>query len=119
MEQAKFFVSETFVGANTISDQMEGQSSIDIETKRLDDYGFVNVDYMKIDVQFFELSVLQGAVQTLKFNDPLVCIECARRTEEELEYVVHIVKFMKDLGYLNVGGYNKELFFKKKRNSGD
>ena len=74
MEQAKFFVSETFVGANTISDQMEGQSSIDIETKRLDDYGFVNVDYMKIDVQFFELSVLQGAVQTLKFNDPLVCI---------------------------------------------
>jgi len=117
---SKLFVSEVGVGANSLYDPaMASNPSIDIETKRLDDYGFANVDYIKIDVQFFELQVLQGAVETLKFNDPLVCIECARRTEEELEYVVHIVKFMKDLGYLNVGGYNKELFFKKKRNSGD
>ena len=66
---------------------MKDYKSIEIETKQLDDYRFTDIDYIKIDVQFYELFVLEGATETLKINNPLLCIECARRNKEELEYV--------------------------------
>ena len=61
---------------------------------------------------FYELFVLEGATQTLKINNPLLCIECARRNKEELEYVKKINDFLVNLGYKIVGGVGKELFFK-------
>ena len=84
-----------------------------VEKKRLDDYNFMNVDYIKIDVQFYELNVLKGAYRTLKNNNPLLCIECARRNKEELEFVKKINEFLKKINYKIVGGVGKELFFKK------
>ena len=42
----KLFVVEPSIGTNFISNKMEGYPAIDIEMKRLDEYGFVNVDYM-------------------------------------------------------------------------
>ena len=92
---------------------MKDDTSIEVETKKLDDYGFTDIDYIKIDVQFYELFVLEGATQTLKINNPLLCIECARRNKEELEYVKKINDFLVNLGYKIVGGVGKELFFKK------
>ena len=92
---------------------MKDYKSIEIETKQLDDYRFTNIDYIKIDVQFYELFVLEGATETLKINNPLLCIECARRNKEELEYVKKINDFLVNLGYKVVGGVGKELFFKK------
>ena len=53
------------------------------------------------------------AYQTLKNNNLLLCIECARRSKEELAYVKKINQFLTKLNYKIVGGVGKELFFKK------
>ena len=110
----KLLVSEEGIGGNSLNGfGMKDYKSIEIETKQLDDYRFTNIDYIKIDVQFYELFVLEGATETLKINNPLLCIECARRNKEELEYVKKINDFLVNLGYKVVGGVGKELFFKK------
>ena len=107
-------VSEEGIGSNSLNDfALNKSTSIRIEKKRLDDYHFTNVDYIKIDVQFYELFVLKGAYKTIKENNPLLCIECARRNKEELAYVKKISEFLTKLDYKIVAGLGKELFFKK------
>ena len=107
-------VSEEGIGSNSLNDFALNKSNpIRVQKKRLDDYHFENVDYIKIDVQFYELFVLKGAYKTLKENNPLLCIECARRNKEELAYVKKINEFLTKLDYKIVAGLGKELFFKK------
>ena len=107
-------ISKDGIGSNSLNDfALKNDYFIQVEKKRLDDYEFKNVDYIKIDVQFYELFVLKGAYKTLKDNNPLLCIECARRNKEELAYVKKIYQFLTKLNYKIVGGVGKELFFKK------
>ncbi len=47
----------------------------DVKLQRLDNYGFSDVDLIKIDVEGYELPVVIGAEQTLKRNKPIVIIE--------------------------------------------
>lgn len=112
--KGKLLISEEGVGSNSLNDfALKSSKPIIVEKKRLDEYNFINVDYIKIDVQFYELNVLQGAYKTLKNNNPLLCIECARRNKEELKFVKKINDFLKSIDYKIVGGVGKELFFKK------
>lgn len=112
--KGELLVSEEGIGSNSLNDfALKESIPIKVEKKRLDDYEFTNVDYIKIDVQFYELYVLQGAYKTLKNNRPLLCIECARRNKEELAYVKKINEFLVKLDYKVVGGIGKELFYKK------
>jgi len=114
VEKNELLVSEEGIGGNSLNGfGIKDYTSIEIETKKLDDYGFTDIDYIKIDVQFYELFVLQGAYKTLKNNNPLLCIECARRNKEELAYIKKINEFLKKLDNKIVGGVGKELFFKK------
>ena len=112
--KGELLISEEGVGSNSLNDfALKSSKPIIVEKKRLDEYNFMNVDYIKIDVQFYELNVLQGAYKTLKNNNPLLCIECARRNKEELKFVKKINDFLKSIDYKIVGGIGKELFFKK------
>ena len=43
--------------------------------KRLDDYNFDEVDYLKIDVEGHELKVLKGAIATIEKCNPVIVIE--------------------------------------------
>ena len=65
-----------------------------------------------MDVQFHELEVLEGAIKTLKNNSPILCIECARRNNDELTYVKKIVNLLQKFDFKIVGGLGKELFLK-------
>ena len=47
----------------------------DVEQKRLDDYNFDEVDYLKIDVEGHELKVLKGAIATIEKCNPVIVIE--------------------------------------------
>jgi len=110
----KLMVSEEGIGSNSLSDcNMNPKNFINIPTKKLDDFQFRNISYIKMDVQFHELEVLEGSVKTLKKNSPVLCIECARRNEDELNYVKKIISLLKKLNFKIVGGLGKELFFKK------
>lgn len=112
--KGELLISEEGVGSNSLNDfALKSSRPIIVEKKRLDEYNFMNVDYIKIDVQFYELNVLQGAYKTLINNSPLLCIECARRNKKELKFVKKINDFLKNIDYKIVGGFGKELFFKK------
>ncbi len=84
-----------------------------VPMKKLDDYSFKNIDYIKIDVQFHELSVLKGAEKTLSENAPVLCIECSSRTSEEIIYVGKITEFLFNLDYRVVDIIGKEFIFEK------
>ena len=54
----------------------EGYARQSIEQRTLDSYQFTDVDIIKIDTEGYELQVLEGAVDTIKRNRPIVQIEC-------------------------------------------
>jgi FkbM family methyltransferase len=53
----------------------ENYGAIQVETRRLDDLGITDVGFMKIDVEGSEATVLEGAVETLKRDRPVMVIE--------------------------------------------
>jgi len=109
----ELYVHEKGLGANSLVPSDGITKTENIQLKKLDDFKFQNVDYIKIDVQFHELEVIEGSIDTLKNNNPVLCIEAARRNEEELSYVKKFVTILESLNYKIVGGVGKELFFKK------
>lgn len=109
----ELFIHKMGLGANSLVPSDGITKTENIQLKKLDNFEFKNVDYIKIDVQFHELEVIEGSIDTLKNNNPVLCIEAARRNEEELAYVKKFVAILENLQFKIVGGYGKELFFKK------
>jgi FkbM family methyltransferase len=66
-----FDYDEAHTGATHVAAGRRGL----IPLGKLDDFGLDGVDYIKIDVEGFELSVLQGAEATLRANKPIVIVE--------------------------------------------
>jgi FkbM family methyltransferase len=52
-----------------------------VEIRSLDSYELSDVDFVKIDVEGFELQVVEGARETLLRNRPMVCVEQKDREE--------------------------------------
>jgi FkbM family methyltransferase len=46
-----------------------------INFNKLDDFNFENVSFIKLDVEFFENEILEGALNTLLHNKPTILIE--------------------------------------------
>ena len=63
-------------GASLSSIKVQGEhKSITIEAKRLDEYNFLDVDFIKIDVEGHEHEVIEGARETIKKFKPTMVIE--------------------------------------------
>ena len=69
----------------------------DIECRTLDSFGLTDVDYIKIDVDGFEIALLNGARETLSKNDPVINIEMKQRKRPKI--VEESKRILRDLGY--------------------
>lgn len=81
--------------ANTLQGMQ--MKEVHIETAKLDDYNLRDVGFIKIDVEGHELSVLQGAYETLCRNHPTLLIEAAERHRQGA--VSSVRSFLEPLGY--------------------
>ena len=69
----------------------------DIECRSLDSFELTDVDYIKIDVDGFEIPVLQGARETLRRNNPVINIEMKERKRPKI--VEESRRILRNLGY--------------------
>ncbi|MDA9749070.1 FkbM family methyltransferase, partial [Pelagibacteraceae bacterium] len=74
------FINKTKVGVDKDGTTIYGPfdnkiPKINVLVKTLDSYNFKNIDFIKIDVQGFELEVLKGSLITLQENNPVICVE--------------------------------------------
>ena len=110
---ASSLINRTKLGFKDDNTIIYGEFSKDIPTvevtvKKLDTFNFNKIDFIKIDVQGFELSVLKGAKKTLKKNNPVICVE-----EDDPKNSL-VIPYLEELNYEIVDVVVKEHIFKKK-----
>ena len=68
-----------------------------IECKTLDSFQLRNVDFIKIDVDGFEIPLLKGATETLANNDAVINIEL--KYDKRKNIALECVSILKQNGY--------------------
>ena len=67
--------SKQKTGDRLVQPEWENFPKIQVKTRTLDSYEFHQLDFIKIDVEWFELRVLQGAENTIRKHKPIIYIE--------------------------------------------
>lgn len=81
--QSNFTLGNT--GMNRVDKVSDAATASTIEIKRLDDFAVNNVDFIKIDVEGFEVDVLKGAAGTLTKHKPVLMIEVFASSKKEVD----------------------------------
>jgi FkbM family methyltransferase len=107
------FVNNVKIGYNSDGSKIydkwpNGTNKQLVKVKKLDEFNFNEIDFIKIDVQSYEYEVLKGAKKTLEINSPIICLE------EEYPENSRSIKFLESLNYEIVDVALKECIFKKK-----
>lgn len=86
--ETNFWLKNT--GMNRISKiSPEDNNENSIEIKRLDDFNIQQVDFIKIDVEGFEVAVLKGAAQTIRKYKPVLMIEVFETNRTEVDELLN------------------------------
>jgi len=78
---------------STVLQQEDG----DIKCRALDSFGLTNVDFIKIDVDGFEVPLLNGARETLSKNNAVINIEMKRDKRQHISKQSETI--LQDIGY--------------------
>jgi FkbM family methyltransferase len=81
---------------------VEGKGDIEVRTvdSIIQSLNIPRVALVKIDVEFSELKVLRGAMQTIRRDHPVVFVEVTDKTRQ------NVSEFMTGFGYLEIGKWN-------------
>lgn len=85
-------------GLSSLIDPGGKREVIKIELKNLDSYNFKKVDFIKIDVEGSEYSVLKGAFNTITNNKPTILIEIEQRHLINTS-IAEIIDYILSFGY--------------------
>jgi len=84
-------------------DDMRGQhESLLVSVRRLDDYEFRDVSFIKIDVEGHEQRVIRGATETIQRERPVILAEIEQRHLGSVP-IVTVFRRFEALGY--IGGF--------------
>ena len=104
--QYLFNKGKTFSGWISSLDLTKEQknSGILVETVRLDDFNFQNIDFIKIDVDSHEGFLLDGARKFLKDNSSVILIEIKKTIHQnrQIEGMPDCFQILEELGYVMV-----------------
>ena len=107
------FIDSTKIGFNSDGQKIYGKwpqrtKKQLVKVKKLDEFNFNEIDFIKIDVQGYEYQVIKGAKKTLEINSPIICLEEIDPKNSKA------IKFLESLNYVIVDVVLKEYIFKKK-----
>jgi FkbM family methyltransferase len=85
------------IDTNNSLENFSEVATIDVVSRRLDDYQFSPVGFVKIDVEGHEKAVLEGSRDTLKRERPIVLIEAEER--HNAGTVAAVIQFFEHMDY--------------------
>lgn len=78
----------------------QSRSTHTVAQVTLDSYNFSDVDFVKIDVEGYELFVLEGAQQTIQLNRPLLQLEIVAHQCRKFNYrAEELIEYLRNLNY--------------------
>ena len=88
----------------------------DVPVYTLDSFAFDDVDFVKVDVEGYELKVLQGALKTINKYKPMIVIE-QNGSDTKWGWATkenQAGAFLESLGYVNTGVWKNDFVFEYK-----
>lgn len=98
---------------STLSDGIKGKKKVNVTSRTLDSFNLNNVDGIKIDVEGYELQVLEGSMKTISNLKPWLVIEL-NNTFHKIQKIIEweVYKYLRQIGYTTNFDPNKELDFR-------